>query len=62
MCERCPQWNAPIDPFRIFGNTYYVGTAGLSSVLITSGGQTGVRPGSDQGQTTWLSLGGLTPG
>ena len=36
MCDRCPQWNAPLDPFRIFGNTYYVGMAGLSSVLITS--------------------------
>ena len=36
MCERCPEWNAPLDPFRIFGNTYYVGTAGLSSVLVTS--------------------------
>jgi metallo-beta-lactamase class B len=36
MCDRCPAWNAPLDPFRIFGNTYYVGTAGLSSVLITS--------------------------
>jgi len=36
LCERCPGWNAPLDPFRIFGNTFYVGTAGLSSVLITS--------------------------
>ena len=36
MCTRCPEWNAPLDPFRVFGNTYYVGTAGLSSVLITS--------------------------
>jgi metallo-beta-lactamase class B len=36
LCERCPQWNAPLDPFRVFGNTYYVGTAGLSSVLVTS--------------------------
>lgn len=43
MCDRCPQWNAPLDPFRIFGNTYYVGTAGLSSVLITSGGAPGAR-------------------
>jgi len=51
MCSRCAEWNAPLDPFRVFGNTYYVGTAGLSSVLITSGGQTGVRPGSDRGQT-----------
>lgn len=36
ICPRCPEWNAPLDPFRVFGNTYYVGTAGLSSVLITS--------------------------
>jgi len=36
MCPQCAQWNAPLDPFRIFGNTYYVGTEGLSSVLITS--------------------------
>jgi metallo-beta-lactamase class B len=29
-------WNQPQTPFRIFGNTYYVGTAGLSAILITS--------------------------
>ena len=29
-------WNAPQEPFAIYGNTYYVGTGGLSSVLITS--------------------------
>jgi metallo-beta-lactamase class B len=38
MCGRCSEWNAPLDPFRVFGNTYYVGTAGLSSVLVTSEG------------------------
>ena len=31
-------WNTPHAPFRIFGNTYYVGTAGLSAILITSAG------------------------
>jgi metallo-beta-lactamase class B len=36
QCQRCADWNAPFDPFPIFGNTYYVGTAGLSSVLVTS--------------------------
>jgi metallo-beta-lactamase class B len=36
ICTRCVEWNAPLDPVRLFGNTYYVGTAGLSSVLITS--------------------------
>lgn len=29
-------WNDPQEPFAIFGNTYYVGPRGLSSVLITS--------------------------
>ena len=28
--------NVPQEPFRIYGNTYYVGTKGLSAVLITS--------------------------
>jgi metallo-beta-lactamase class B len=36
MCPSCTAWNTPRDPFRVFGNTYYVGTEGLSSVLITS--------------------------
>lgn len=29
-------WAQPQKPFRIFGNTYYVGTRGLSAILITS--------------------------
>src|SRR5882762_3874084 len=35
-CANCPTWNMPQHPFRIYGNAYYVGTHGLSSVLITS--------------------------
>ncbi|MGC2475885.1 MAG: subclass B3 metallo-beta-lactamase [Candidatus Sulfotelmatobacter sp.] len=35
-CNRCREWNRPQAPFRVFGNTYYVGTHGLSSILITS--------------------------
>jgi metallo-beta-lactamase class B len=35
-CEQCRIWNAPQAPFRIYGNTYYVGPHGLSSILITS--------------------------
>ena len=35
-CDVCTAWNADQAPFRIFGNTYYVGVKGLSSVLITS--------------------------
>lgn len=37
-CASCAEWNTAQAPFRIFGNTYYVGTHGLSSVLITSPG------------------------
>lgn len=33
-CDQCDNWNEPQDPFRIHGNTWYVGTAGLSSILI----------------------------
>jgi metallo-beta-lactamase class B len=35
-CTHCDEWNRPQEPFRVFGNTYYVGTAGLASVLIAS--------------------------
>src|SRR4029079_1234924 len=35
-CEACAEWNGPREPFRVFGNTYFVGPAGLGSVLITS--------------------------
>ena len=35
-CSSCVEWNKAQPPFRIFGNSYYVGTHGLSSVLITS--------------------------
>lgn len=36
VCESCAEWNAPRTPFRIFGNSFYVGTEGLASVLITT--------------------------
>jgi metallo-beta-lactamase class B len=35
-CRDCEGWNAPREPFKLFGNTYYVGTAGLSALLVTS--------------------------
>ena len=38
-CSNCERWNMPQAPFRLYGNTWYVGTAGLSSILIeTEGG------------------------
>lgn len=36
VCDACAEWNLPSAPFRLFGNTYYVGVAGVSAVLITS--------------------------
>ena len=35
-CTECAAWNEPQSPFRVYGNTYYVGTHGLSSLLVTS--------------------------
>ena len=31
-----PEWSAPVKPFRIAGNIYYVGTKGLAAYLIVS--------------------------
>jgi metallo-beta-lactamase class B len=33
-CAQCAAWNVPQPAFRIFGNTYYVGTKELSAILI----------------------------
>jgi len=38
VCDSCADWNAPHEPFKVFGNTYYVGAKGLSSVLVISDG------------------------
>jgi metallo-beta-lactamase class B len=33
-CGDCDEWNKPREPFKIFGNTYFVGTDGLSAILV----------------------------
>ncbi|MEO7135737.1 MAG: subclass B3 metallo-beta-lactamase [Vicinamibacterales bacterium] len=35
QCDSCDEWNKPREPFKMFGNSYFVGTDGLSSILIT---------------------------
>lgn len=35
-CSSCAEWNAPRQPFKVYGNTYFVGPAGVSAMLITS--------------------------
>jgi len=35
-CEDWDEWDKPTSPFRVFGNTYYVGTCGITALLIES--------------------------
>ncbi|MGE0360742.1 MAG: subclass B3 metallo-beta-lactamase [Vicinamibacterales bacterium] len=35
-CDMCGEWNQPRAPFKVFGNSYFVGTQGLSSVVIAT--------------------------
>lgn len=35
QCDDCAAWNQPREPFKVYGNTYYVGTDGLSALLVT---------------------------
>ena len=35
-CDNCASWNKPVKPFNVYGNTWYVGVDGLSSLLVTS--------------------------
>ena len=35
-CPACAEWNEPQRPFRLHGSTFFVGTHGLSAILITS--------------------------
>jgi metallo-beta-lactamase class B len=36
MSQVQPSWTAPQKPFQVYGNVYYVGSQGLSSILITA--------------------------
>lgn len=38
-CYSCEAWNELQQPFRVYGNTYYVGMAGVSAVLIDGGSE-----------------------
>jgi metallo-beta-lactamase class B len=35
-CDACDEWNQPQQPFRVHGDTWFVGTAGLGAMLIAS--------------------------
>ena len=35
QCERWDEWDKPAPPFQVHASTYYVGTCGISAILIT---------------------------
>ncbi len=54
-CERWDKWDKPAPPFRIHGNTYYVGTCGISSILILGAGEhILIDSGTEKGAETVL--------
>jgi metallo-beta-lactamase class B len=51
-CEAWDDWDKPAPPFRIYGETYHVGTCGISAILVASPEghlliDTGTRAGSE---------------
>jgi metallo-beta-lactamase class B len=49
-CDGSSDWNKPAPPVRIHGNTYYVGTCGISSILIVgTPGDILIDSGTEQG-------------
>ncbi|MBC7159372.1 MAG: subclass B3 metallo-beta-lactamase, partial [Porphyrobacter sp.] len=38
-CSDADEWDRPGPPFRIHGNTYYVGTCGIAAILVAGGPQ-----------------------
>jgi metallo-beta-lactamase class B len=54
-CSMCAEWNQPQQPFRVYGNTYYVGPRGLSSILITSDNGDVLIDGAIAGSATQIA-------
>jgi metallo-beta-lactamase class B len=49
-CQDFDEWDKPGPPFRVYGETYYVGTCGISSLLIVSpDGHALIDSGTDKG-------------
>lgn len=49
-CADFDEWDKPGPPFRIYGRTYYVGTCGISSILVVGpDGHTLIDSGTDKG-------------
>lgn len=49
-CTEWDEWDKPGPPFRIYGDTYYVGTCGIASILVADAeGMTLIDSGTDKG-------------
>ena len=49
-CEDFDEWDKPGPPFRLYGRTYYVGTCGISALLVVGpDGHTLIDSGTDEG-------------
>ncbi|MEP2736227.1 MAG: MBL fold metallo-hydrolase [Erythrobacter sp.] len=58
QCEPWDKWDKPAPPFRIYGDTYYVGTCGIASILILdtdTDGHTLIDMGTEEGAKTVLA-------
>ena len=55
-CADSDDWDKPGPPFRVYGQTYYVGTCGITSLLIVSAqGHTLIDSGTDKGAAIVLA-------
>jgi len=49
-CKDFDEWDKPGPPFRVYGSTWYVGTCGISSILVTGPqGHVLIDSGTDEG-------------
>jgi metallo-beta-lactamase class B len=49
-CQDNDEWDKPGPPFRVYGRTYYVGTCGITSLLVVGPeGHTVIDSGTDEG-------------
>lgn len=56
-CADWDDWDKPAPPFRIHGNTYYVGTCGIAAILVTGGeGHVLIDTGSEAGADAVLAI------
>lgn len=54
-CEDWDDWDKPGPPFKVYGNTYYVGTCGIAVLLINGEhGLTMIDTGTEKG--VWLAM------